>query len=104
MFAFGGAGEFYRNYLKSREYFALKYLTPEETISKYTFYEYDKERYIDMLYHRYGQKNTFEKFELTTQRKTPPNPMQLKIKVDDLKLKDEEGTDELSDSKENIAE
>ncbi len=58
----GAAGEFYRNYLKSREYFSSVYLTPEETIINYTEFHYDKETYLDMMYDAFGPEDTLTKF------------------------------------------
>lgn len=56
------AGEFFRSSLKSREYFSDVYLTPEDTISRYTYGEYDKGKYADMIYQRYGPEDTLKKF------------------------------------------
>ena len=41
---------------------------------------------------------TFEKFEITKQRKGPPNPMQLLKDAEDRNIKKEDGRDEDSDS------
>ena len=47
---------------------------------------------------------TFEKIETTTQRKTPPNPMQLQKEAEELKNKDGEQPEDSSKSKENLSE
>lgn len=63
----GIGGEFYRNRYPSEEYFMANYLTTNETVSKYVFGDYHKEKYLNLINETYNQDvwgNAFEKFYL----------------------------------------
>lgn len=62
IFILGGAGEFYRDYLKSKDWFGENYLTPDATLRRYTEFRTDPAGMLRRIEESLGEENTLRAF------------------------------------------